>query len=147
MGGKWGITHEGNGAGRSRPVLALLAIEEETLAGLACPGGQMVVLQQSGGLLGVDGLRAEPEEFLGVDEVPGMVVSDVEDDLDTTVLPTLGSCCPCARVGRPRLAQPPSSPPPRWWPRQRWPQQPGSRWQSRWQPRSLQVGCESKGHG
>lgn len=31
----------------------------------------MVVLQQRGRLLGVDGLGAEPEELLGVDEVPG----------------------------------------------------------------------------
>jgi hypothetical protein len=56
----------------------LLAEEEKALAGVRGPGG--VVVASLGGLLaaavvgerlGVDGVGAEPEELLGVDEVPG----------------------------------------------------------------------------
>lgn len=63
-------TYQGNGAGGGGLVSALLVEEQETLAGLAGPGGEVVVLQQSRGLLDVNGLRTEPEELLGVDEVP-----------------------------------------------------------------------------
>lgn len=66
-----GTTHQCDGASGRRLVLALLVEEQQTLAGLAGPCGEVVVLQQRGHLLGVDGLRAEPEELLGVDEVPG----------------------------------------------------------------------------
>lgn len=63
-------THQCDGAGGRSLVLALLAEEQQTLSGLAGPCGEVVVLQQRGELLGVDGLRAEPEELLRVDEVP-----------------------------------------------------------------------------
>lgn len=63
-------TYQVNGAGGGSLVGTLLVEEQEALAGLAGPGGQVVVLQQSRGLLDVDGLRTEPEELLGVDEVP-----------------------------------------------------------------------------
>lgn len=51
-------------------VLALLVEEKQTLASLAGPGGKVVVLEEGGELLGVDGVGAEPEVLLGVDEVP-----------------------------------------------------------------------------
>lgn len=64
-------THQCDGAGGRGLVLALLVEEQQTLSGLAGPCGEVVVLQQRGHLLGVNGLGAEPEELLGVDEVPG----------------------------------------------------------------------------
>jgi hypothetical protein len=57
-------------------LVALLAVEEETLAGLGGPRGDMVgnigdlVGLERGDGLEVDGLSAEPEQLLGVQEVP-----------------------------------------------------------------------------
>ncbi len=58
-------------------LVALLAVEEEALAGLGSPRGDvvgdlgdLVGLESSDGLE-VNGIRAEPEELLGVEEVPG----------------------------------------------------------------------------
>lgn len=131
-------THQSDGAGRRRLVLALVVEEQQTLAGLAGPCGKVVVLQQRGHLLGVDGLGAEPEELLGVDEVPGAwLATRLTSCLSVTtkVIHTWGSCYPCARVGRPRRARPPSSPPQQ--PVR--PQQQGSRWQAPLLPRWLRV--------
>lgn len=64
------VTYQVDGAMGSGLVLALLGEEQETLAGLACPGGEVVVLQESGDLLRVDRLGAEPEELLAVNEIP-----------------------------------------------------------------------------
>jgi len=58
-------------------LVALLAVEEEALAGLSGPRGDVVgdigslVGLERGNRLEVDGLRAEPEELLGIEEVPG----------------------------------------------------------------------------
>lgn len=74
----------------------------------------MVVLEESGDLLGVDGLRTEPKELLGVDEVPKrslsaiIVASRALALLKITGKHTWGSCCPCARADHPRRARPPS---------------------------------------
>lgn len=62
--------YQGNGAGWGGLVGTLVGEEKKTLAGLARPGCEVVVLQQGRKLLGVNGLGAEPEELLGVDEVP-----------------------------------------------------------------------------
>lgn len=69
-------TYQVDGAVGGGLVLALLGEEKQTLSGLAGPGGKVVVLQEGGDLLGVNGITAEPEELLGVDEVPGKDVSD-----------------------------------------------------------------------
>lgn len=56
--------------------LVLLAEEEETLASLGGPGSDVVgnisnlVGLEVGGSLQVNSIRAEPEELLGVNEVP-----------------------------------------------------------------------------
>ena len=57
-------------------LVALLAEEEETAAGLRSPGsdvvsnlGRLVGLER-GESLGVDGIAAEPEKLLGVEDVP-----------------------------------------------------------------------------
>lgn len=57
-------------------LVALLVEEEETLAGLSSPGsdvvgniGDLVGLERADGLE-VDGIGAEPEELLVVEEVP-----------------------------------------------------------------------------
>lgn len=57
-------------AGWGGLVLALLSKEKETLSGLAGPSSEVVVLQEGGDLLRVNSIRAEPEELLGVEEVP-----------------------------------------------------------------------------
>jgi hypothetical protein len=60
-------------------LVTLLAVEEETLAGLGGPRGDMVgnisdlVGLERGDGLEVDGLSAEPEQLLGVQEVPDRV--------------------------------------------------------------------------
>lgn len=71
-------TYQLDGAMGSRLVPLLLAVEQKTLASLAGPRsnvvggvGNLLVLQVVGESLGVDSLVAEPEELLGVDEVPG----------------------------------------------------------------------------
>ena len=63
-------THQSDGAGGRGLVLALLVEEKQALAGLAGPGGDVVVLEQTRELLGVDSLGAEPEELLGVGQAP-----------------------------------------------------------------------------
>lgn len=52
-------------------ISALLVEEEQTLAGLRNPRGEVVVLQQGGSGLGIHGIGAEPEVLLAVDKVPG----------------------------------------------------------------------------
>jgi hypothetical protein len=62
-------------------LVALLAVEEEALAGLGSPRGDMV--SNIGDLVGlerrdgleIDGLSAEPEELLGVQEVPNCALA------------------------------------------------------------------------
>lgn len=57
-------------------LVSLLAVEEQTLSGLRCPGSNVV--GNAGGLvglercqgLGVDGISSEPEVLLGVENVP-----------------------------------------------------------------------------
>lgn len=57
-------------------LVTLLAVEEEALASLGGPRGHMVgnlgdlVGLERADRLQVDGVRAEPEELLGVEEVP-----------------------------------------------------------------------------
>jgi hypothetical protein len=136
-------THQSDGASGRGLVLALLAEEEQTLAGLAGPCGDVVVLEQTRELLGVDSLGAEPEELLGVEEVPSERLATCPNSashLVPEVLPhTWGSCCPCARVGRPRRARPPSWPPQQLVrPRPR-PRRQGSQWLAPLSPRRLQV--------
>lgn len=64
------VAYQVNGAGGSSLVGALLVDEKQSLASLGCPGSEVVVLQQCGDLLNIDGLGTEPEELLGVDKVP-----------------------------------------------------------------------------
>ena len=60
-------------------LVALLAVEEETLSGLSSPRGNVVgnicnlVGLERGDRLDIDGLGTEPEESLGVDEVPASI--------------------------------------------------------------------------
>lgn len=58
-------------AGGGSLVGALLVDEKQSLAGLARPGSEMVILKQRGDLLNINGLGAKPKELLGVDKVPG----------------------------------------------------------------------------
>ena len=57
-------------------LVALLAVEEQTLAGLGGPRGDVVgdvgdlVGLERADRLEVDGIGAEPEQLLGVEEVP-----------------------------------------------------------------------------
>lgn len=65
------LAHQVDSAGGGSLVGTLLVHKEQSLAGLACPGSEVVILQQRRDLLDIDGLGAEPEKLLGVDEVPG----------------------------------------------------------------------------
>lgn len=63
-------------AGRGA-LIAFLAVEEQTLSGLGSPGSDMVgnvggllILQVCSELVLGNGIGAEPEVLLGVDEVP-----------------------------------------------------------------------------
>lgn len=57
-------------------LVTLLAVEKETLAGLGSPRGNVMgdisglLSLEAGDLLDIDGLRAKPEQGLGVEEVP-----------------------------------------------------------------------------
>lgn len=57
-------------------LVTLLTVEEQTLAGLGRPGSDVVsnvsnlVGLEGGNRLQIDGLRTEPEELLGIEEVP-----------------------------------------------------------------------------
>jgi hypothetical protein len=48
----------------------LLAEEQQALSGLSSPSGNLVVLQEGGDGLGVDGIGTEPEALLRVKDVP-----------------------------------------------------------------------------
>jgi hypothetical protein len=65
-----------------RGLLTLLAEEEEALASLSSPRGDvvgdvsnLVGLERAMGLE-INGLRAEPEELLGEEEVPGCLLEN-----------------------------------------------------------------------
>lgn len=87
-------------------LVALLAEEEKALASLGGPRSHMV--SDLGNLVGfegadgleVDGVRAEPEELLGVDEVPAQDVRNCNDErvLATTYLGKLAPWPLCSRL-------------------------------------------------
>jgi hypothetical protein len=93
-------------------LVALLAVEEEALASLGSPGSNMVgdignlVGFERGDRLKVDGLRAEPEQLLGVQEVPDCALAHGINQSDAMRQHTWGSWRPgpCARGGPPRRA-------------------------------------------
>ena len=104
------LPYELNGAMRSGLVGAL-AEEKQALAGLGSPGSNMVgnisnlIMLESAHGLGVNGLRAEPEELFGVEEVPFAMLGSacsLEHCVGLEVVLTWGSWIPCAQDGPPQ---------------------------------------------
>jgi hypothetical protein len=94
-------------------LVGTLAEEKQALAGFRSPCNNVVgnigslIMLEGAHSLGVNGIGTEPEELLGVEEVPVRVELETALSLQCAELIhvlTWGSWSPCARGGLPRQA-------------------------------------------